>query len=401
MFMKSLKKKILALNNYRILLLALFLVFMLALVLVAGCPQQDEDEEEAELKKEEIILVLHTSLTGGLADYGYAQDQAAKLAVKDMSPFRVGDTEYTIKLVTLDDKGDPAESAVVAQNAVDQEAIAVIGPLTSGNTNAALPVYEKESMPLISSSATLPDLTDAGHENFFRTCIRDDIQGMVLGEWTVELGFKKVVVMDDKGDYAVGLADITEKTIKDKGVETLREHTTEGAVDFSAQINNIRKFGADVVDFTGYHREAGLLTKQLAEAGLGDIQIMGGDGIKSEEIFKEAGGDNAEGMLCTFGLDQGAMPGYDDFKSKYEDQTGKEGTGPYAENTYDAIGILIEAIKEAKSIDGKEIIDALHEVEYDGVLGTFSFDDKGDIDISPGISKFVAKDGKWVPYEEE
>lgn len=379
------------------------LALLIAALVMAGCQKK---AEEAAVKKGEIVIVAHTSLTGGLADYGFAANEALKLAAKDFSPIKIGDTEYTIKLVSLDDKGEPAEAAVVAQRAVDEGAVAVIGCLTSGNTNAALPVYEKDNIPMISGSATNPDITEGGHKNFFRTCLRDDLQGKAIGEWIVELKYKKVVVMDDKGDYAVGLADEVEKTLKAAGIETNRQHCQEGDTDFSPQVSNIKVFKADLVVFTGYHREAGFLRKQMVEAGLKDVAFMGGDGIKSEEIFKEAGSaENMEGALCTFGsLSQEEMPGYEEFKTKFKDATGKD-AGPYAENNYDALGAVAEAIKKAGSLDGEKIIEALHEITYSGVMGAFGFNEKGDIAVegkagTEAIPRFMAKDGKWVPYEK-
>jgi len=388
-------------------LLALFLCLTLATVLMlAGCAKKEEAEAPAEetteaMEKKEILLVNHTSLTGGLADYGFAAQEGIELAVEKFSPFTAGNVEYTIKLVNLDDKGDSAEAAVTAQNAVDMGAVAIIGCLTSGNTNAAMPIYDKANIPMISPSATRPDLTELGHSNFFRTCIRDDVQGNALGTWVVDLGYKKVTVMDDRGDYSVAFADVVEETLKAANVEVQREHCQERDTDFSAQINNIKNNDSEAVIFTGYHREGGLLRKQMIENGLKDIQYMGGDGIKSGEIVNEAGGkENAEGTLCTFGLSQADMPGYEEFKTAYIKDTGKEGTGPYSENAYDAVGILVEAIKRAESTNGTDIIEALRNIKYTGIMGTFNFDEKGDIEIGSAVSKYVIKDGSWVPYTQ-
>lgn len=388
-------------NRVLALLVSVALVFTFGTL--AGCAKQTETTGAGETKKETIKVGVHTSLTGGLADYGFAASEALKIAAEDMSPFTAGDTEYTIELVIKDDKGEQNESNVVAQSLVDEQVVGVIGCLTSGNTNASLPIYQQASLPVISGSATNPDITDkGGFENFYRTCLRDDLQGQAIGEWAVELGAKKAVVMDDKGDYAVGLGDFVEKTLKEKGVEVQREHGQEGDVDFSAQVSNIKGFDPDVVIYTGYHREAGLLRKQMAEAGLTDVKFMGGDGIKSDEIVKEAGGEkNVDGALCTFGsLSQEQMPGYADFAAKFKEVTGKD-AGPYAENNYDALGALVEGIKKAGGTDGAGVIAALGEVKVAGVMGEFSFDDKGDIAI-PGkegtkaIPRFEMKGGKWT-----
>ena len=385
----------------RLLALALAVVLGLSMVGMVGCAKTDDGDDGGATATKTIKIGVHTSLTGGLADYGFAAAEALKIAAADFDEFEVDGTTYKIELVIKDDKGEPAEAPIVAQQLVDEGVIGVIGALTSGNTNAAMPIYKTAGIPVISGSATRPDLTELGFDNFFRTCLRDDLQGAALGEWATELGAEKVVVMDDRGDYAVALGDEVEKAVKAGGAEVLRQEGQEGDVDFSAQVANIKNFGPDAVIFTGYHREAGLLFKQLTEAGVA-ATFMGGDGIKSNEIGGEAGGNaNVEGALCTFGgFAQEGMPGYSEFAEKFKTSTGKE-AGPYAENNYDALGALVEAIKAAGSTDGAALIDALHEVEYAGVQGTLIFDEIGDVSVPGGggtelIPRFEYKSGVWA-----
>jgi branched-chain amino acid transport system substrate-binding protein len=386
----------------RLLALALAVVLGLSMAGLAGCAKTDDDGGNGGATETKTIKIgVQTSLTGGLADYGFAAAEALKIAAVDFDEFEVDGTTYKIEIIIKDDKGEPAESPIVAQQLVDEGVIGVIGALTSGNTNASMPIYKTAGIPVISGSATRPDLTELGDDNFFRTCLRDDLQGAALGEWAIELGKKKVVIMDDRGDYAVALGDEVEKAIKAGGAEVLRQEGQEGDVDFSAQVANIKAFAPDAVIFTGYHREAGLLFKQLVEAGV-DAQFMGGDGVKSNEIGGEAGGNaNVEGALATFGgFAQEGMPGYVTFAEKFKAATGKD-AGPYAENNYDALGALVEAIKKAGSTDGAALIDALHEIEYSGVQGALTFDEKGDVSVLGGagtelIPRFEYKSGVWT-----
>ncbi|MBE0417614.1 MAG: branched-chain amino acid ABC transporter substrate-binding protein [Coriobacteriia bacterium] len=384
-----------------------FLALGLTVALVAtlglsGCARDETEEPDDTGATETIKIGVHTSLTGGLADYGFAAAEALKIAAEDLSGFEVDGVTYDIELVIKDDKGEPAEAPIVAQQLVDEGVVAVIGTLTSGAANAALPIYQAAGIPMISGSATAPDLTEQGFENFFRTCLRDDIQGAALGEWALELGAEKVVVMDDRGDYAVALANEVEEAVDAGGGEVLRQEGQEGEVDFSAQVSNISAFGPDVVIFTGYHREAGLLFKQLTEAGV-EAQFMGGDGIKSDLIGEGAGGaENVEGALCTFGgFAQEGMPGFEEFAAKFRDATGEE-VGPYAENNYDALGAVVAAMESAGSTDSADIISALFEVEFDGVMGTLAFDEKGDVSVPGGgsgtelVPRFEYTGGTWV-----
>ncbi len=390
----------------KILAFTLTIALALSMVGLSGCgpadEPDDEDENDVAVGYDETIKIgVHTSLTGGLADYGFAAAEALKIAAEDFSGFEVDGVSYGIELIIRDDKGEPAEAPVVAQQLVDEGVVGVIGTLTSGAANAALPIYNAAGIPMISGSATAPDLTEQGFENFFRTCLRDDVQGEALGLWAVELGAEKAVIMDDRGDYAVALGNEVQGTLEAEGVEVLRQEGQEGDVDFSAQVSNIMAFDPDVVIFTGYHREAGLLFKQLREAG-SEAQFMGGDGIKSNEIAEGAGGaENVEGTFSTFGgFAQEGMPGYEEFAARFLEATGVE-AGPYSENNYDALGALVEAIVTAQSFESADIISALGEISFAGVQGTLAFDENGDVSVPGGagtdlIPRFEFRDGDWV-----
>jgi branched-chain amino acid transport system substrate-binding protein len=391
-------------KRVRTVLALILAVALLATFALTGCTSTtdeggDGDGDEA---METVKIGVHTSLTGQLADYGAAAQGGLELAAEDLSGFEVDGTAYEIELVIKDDKGEEAEAAVVAQQLVDEGVVGVVGALTSGATFAALPIYQEAGIPVISGSATNPDLTDGTYENFFRTCLRDDLQGQALGEWAVELGAAKVAVMDDRGDYAVGLADITQATLEENDVEVQREQGESEATDYSAQVNNIKAYAPDAVIFTGYHQDAGLLFKQLNEAGVEAIQ-MGGDGIKSDEIAEEAGGaENVEGSYCTFGgFAQEQMEGYEDFAARFEEAQGIA-AGPYAENNYDALAALVAAMEETGSMEGADIIEALPGLEVAGVQGDITFDDMGDVTI-PGqeagpelIPRFEFQTDTWV-----
>lgn len=386
-----------------VIALALALALVLAL---GGCAPAEETEKPTEVP-DTIKIGVHTSLTGGLADYGFAAQEGIKVANAAKPTVMVGDKEVKVEIVIVDDKGEPAESPIVAQSLVDQGVVAVIGALTSGNTNAAGPIYSDAGIPQISGSATLASLTTKGWSAFFRTCVGDSLQGAALAEWVKEKGYKKVVLFDDSGDYAVGLADVVEENLEGTDVTVSREAAKEGDTDFSAQIANIKAAGAEAVVYTGYHKECGLLRKQMVEAGLGDVQILGGDGIKSDDIVGEAGGaENAKGMLATFGgVNTADMAEFEAFKTAYMAANPDKEPGPYAETNHDAYMAIIAAIESAGSVEPADIGAALKTVEVDGVIGSFGFTETGEVKLV-GESEAIKTiyrymcDGKtWVEAE--
>jgi len=397
--------------------LAVLLASVLALSMFGlnGCAADDGGDsgegDGATGEVETIKIGVQTALTGPLPDYGLAAKNGVELALEDFGTFEMNGTTYQVELVVLDDKAEPTESAVVAQTMVDEGVVGVIGSLTTGATLSAIPIYFENRIPQISGSVTGPKANETGTDTFYRTCWNDAIQGEALAVWAMELGAKKVVLMDDNGAYAVGLADVAEATLKAEGVETLRQNCQSGDKDLSAQVANVKEFAPDALIFTGYHPEAGLMRKQMVEAGLGDVIFMGGDGIRSEELVAQTGGEaNGEGIYATFGgFPEEQQPGYAAFAAKYKEKYGEE-VGPYAQNNYDAFGALIEAIKAAGSTDTEEIIAALQTLSYEGVTGTFGFSTesegavaKGDIVVEgltpANVPRYVVKDGVWVSAE--
>jgi len=396
--------------------LALLLTAALALSMfsLSGCAAEDEGDGDGGQdtttggEVETIKVGVQTALTGPLPDYGAAAKNGVELALEDFGTFEMDGTTYEVELVILDDKAEPAESAVVAQTMVDEGVVGVIGSLTTGATLSAIPIYYENRIPQISGSVTGPAANETGTDTFYRTCWNDAIQGEALAVWAMELGAEKVVLMDDNGAYAVGLADVAEATLKAEGVETLRQNCQSGDKDLSAQVANVKEFAPDAIIFTGYHPEAGLMRKQMVEAGLGDVIFMGGDGIRSAEFVAESGGEeNAEGCLATFGgFPEEQQPGYAAFAEKYTAAYGEE-VGPYAQNNYDAFGALIAAIKQAGSTDTEDVIAALQGLTYEGVTGTFGFATeasgavaKGDIVVEgltpSNVPRYKVEAGNWV-----
>ena len=389
----------------KLVALALAVILLFSLSGIAGCGGGNGDGD-GETKT--IKIGVQTALTGPLPDYGEAAKNGVELALEDFGTFEMDGTTYQVELVVLDDKAEPAEAAVVAQTMVDEGVVGVIGSLTTGATLAAIPIYYENRIPQISGSVTGPGANSENTDTFHRTCWNDAVQGEALGVWAAELGAKKVAVMDDNGAYAVGLADAVEDTLKAEGIETLRQNCQSGDKDLSAQVANIKEFGADAVVFTGYHPEAGLLRKQMVEAGMADVIFMGGDGIKSADFVAEAGGEaNAAGCYATFGsFPEDQQPGYADFSAKYEEKFGKP-VGPYAQNNYDAFGVMIAAIKAAGSIDTEDIIAALADIEYEGVTGTFSFAAEAEGKVAMGdvvvaglepanVPRYIVEGADWV-----
>ncbi len=335
-------------------------------------------------------------LSGGEASTGIDEQNAVKYAIK---LFEAANKNIKIKLVSIDDQGDPAVAGTVAPGiASNKNVLGVVGPAYSGATIASLPYYKSVNMPVISPSATRVSLTDPtspdfGGPIFHRVVGKDDLQGPALAKYaTAGVSNAKVFVFDDQSAYAVPLRGFVEAGLKKVsgasvvGGDSVPNTTT----DFSPTIAKIATSGANVVIYTGYYSQAAVFIKQLRDSGSKAV-FAGGDGVFNQEFPKLAGAA-AEGSKVT------GVGGLAGISAKLEADFKKKmgvSSGVYSVESYDAANILLSGIKAGKTTRVKMLA---YVKAYKGksVSGnTIKFDKNGD--ISYGLfAGFTTKNGVLV-----
>ena len=335
-------------------------------------------------------------LSGGEASTGIDEQNAVKYAIK---LFEAANKNIKIKLVSIDDQGDPAVAGTVAPGvASNKSVLGVVGPAYSGATIASLPYYKSVNMALISPSATRVSLTDPtspdfGGPIFHRVVGKDDLQGPALAKYaTAGVKAAKVFVFDDQSAYAVPLRGFVEAGLKKVsgasvvGGDSVPNTTT----DFSPTIAKIKTSGATVVIYTGYYSQAAVFIKQLRDSGSKAV-FAGGDGVFNQEFPKLAGAA-AEGSKVT------GVGGLAGISAKLEADFKKKmgvSSGVYSVESYDAANILLSGIKAGNTTRAKMLA---YVKAYKGksVSGnTIKFDKNGD--ISYGLfAGFTTKNGVLV-----
>ena len=225
-----------------------------------------------------------------------------------------------------DDVSDPKQGVSVANKFVGDGVKFVIGHFNSGVTIPASDVYTENGVLFISPSATNPKVTDRGLWDAFRTCGRDDQQGLVWAELARDkLKGKAIAIVHDKTTYGKGLADAARDNMHKFGInEVLYEGVNTGEKDYSAIVSKIKQSGADYLMWGGLHTEGGLILRQMRDQGMNTVMISG-DGITDSE-FAQIGGPGVEGTLMTFGPEPRNNPNAKDavasFKAKGFDPAG-------------------------------------------------------------------------------
>lgn len=314
---------------------------MSALTLAAGCGGGAGG-------KDELVIGVYGSLTGGDATFGESTKMGVELAVKQLTDSKGGKIGgLPVRTVVEDDQGKAEEAATVVQKLINQDrVITVIGEVASSRSLAAAPICQAAGVPMISPSSTNPKVTEVG-EFISRMCFIDPFQGTVMAKFaSSNLGVKKVAILKDvKSDYSVGLAQFFTEAFKAAGGTIVAEQAyTAGDQDFSAQLTAIKAKSPDAIFLPGYYTEVGLIARKARELGL-TCPILGGDGWESEQLI-EIGGDALNGAYYSnhFAVDN-PEPKLQAFLKDFKAQFGKEpdAIGGLA---YDAANVLFGCLEK-------------------------------------------------------
>lgn len=333
-------------------------------------------------------------LTGQIAHLGKDQQNGAQLAVEEINKqgLVVGGQKITLQLDAQDDAADPRTATQVAQKLVDDHVVAVVGHLNSGTTIPASKIYSDAGITQISPSATNPQYTQQGFRTTYRVVATDAQQGPALANYAKKQGVKTVAIVDDATAYGQGLADQFAKQAATLGIKVLsHDATNDKAVDFRAILTKIKGENPDAIMYGGMDATGGPFAKQAKQLSL-KAKVFGGDGLCSDDLANLAGSATDQVVCSQPGMAIEKMAGGKRFEDKYMARF-NQAIVLYAPFTYDAVYIIVDAMKRADSIDPAKILAAMPATNYDGVIGNVQFDAHGDLKHGV-ISMYGYKSGK-------
>ena len=163
------------------------------------------------------------------------------------------------------------------------------------------------------------------------------------------------------------------------------------AEEMGAHIDSVRTpDGADALILWGMGSEMALLASQSRELGL-DVQLAGGGAMDNTVAYVEAAGEASDGTIfATWMIPEETQERYDAFTADFE---AAYNAAPESESilTYDAVYIIAEGLKAAGG-DKTKLNDALKDLTYTGLYGTYSFTESGDNTIPVSIVQWEGTD---------
>lgn len=324
-----------------------------------------------------LKIAFFGALTGSAANLGINIEQGVKLAIDRFNAKNAG---CQVSLEKEDSQGSADQAPQLAKQAIDDKAIvAIVGPAFSGESKVADPLFSDAGLPTITPSATNPNLAKNGWKTFHRALGNDASQGPGDAAYIQNTVKPKTVgVVDDKSEYGKGLADIVSQTLGSSVVVT--DEITAGGTDFTDTVNKLKAKNPDAIFYGGYYAEAGILAKQIRDAGLKGVLVFG-DGVLDPGFVKAAGTAAAEGAIMTcpcVPIDKIAAGTA--FQTAYKKAFNQD-PGTYSPEAFDAANFFLDAIAHG-STDRASINTYIGTNSWQGITKNMKFDATGEIDKS-------------------
>lgn len=311
-----------------------------------------------------------------------------------------------IELVIYDDASDANTSRTFATRLIENDAVvAAIGTSTTGGTLAIAPVFEDAKIPLVSLAAGI-EITEPVRPYVFKTPHTDRMVCARIAADMKAHGFNSIALVT--GTDGVGKSmrkECTDATAAKSITIVANESFNPKDVDMTPQLTKIKNTkGVDAVFVGGFGQSLSVVTRNYGQLGL-TIPQYHTHGSASK-TYIELAGPASEGVRLTGPLlivadqlrdNDPLKPAAVEYAKTYRELTGKD-VSTFGGYSYDALLLIVDAIKRAGSTKPSAIRDALEKTKnFPGVTGMFNMTPEDHLGINENSLYMVnIKNGDWV-----
>lgn len=339
----------------------------------ASCRRQDARVVDAP-PPERVRLGAFMSLSGDTAQYGISALNGIRMAVEEANAAG-GIKGRRVDLLIRDTRSDAVETGLVVEKLAREGRVhALLGEVVSSRSLAAARVAQREQVPMLTPSATSPEITAVG-DYVFRSCYTDTFQGAALARFAISnLGALRAALLVDRDQgYSVELARLVREDFERRGGQIVaQQEYPDGESDFSVQLAEVGAAQPDVVFIPGYYMEVGLLARQARTLGF-NVPLVGGDGWDSPRLTQIGGEALSGGFFSTHFSAEDPDPQVQRFVADYRRLFGSA-PDSFSATAYDAARIVLAAIERAPTLERAAIRDSLAATrDFPGVTGAVTF----------------------------
>src|SRR5512133_3519028 len=305
---------------------------------------------------ESIRIGALFAVTGPASFLGEPERNTLEMLVKEANA-KGGIKGHKLELVVYDTQGDATKAVQLATKLIKNDKVAVIvGPSTTGETMAVIPVVEKEKIPLISCAAGIK-ITDPVKKYVFKTPANDHVAAEKIFNYMTAKKQKSVALLTVTDGFGSSGREQLKDIAKKKGIAVVADETYGPKdTDMTAQLTKIKGSKAEAIICWGTNPGPAIVPRNVKQLGI-KLPLYQSHGVASKKYIELAGNENAEGVI----LPAGKLAIYDKLKQgdvqlkllKDYDQAYKKAYNVEASTfggyAYDSFLLITEALKTGSS----------------------------------------------------
>ena len=348
------------------------------------------------------------AVTGGAANLGGPEAKTVEMLVEKINK-EGGVNGQKIELIVKDSGSKPENAISLAKQLIEEnKVLAIIGPSTSGETMAIKNICQ-ESKTILISCAAAEDIVNPVASYVFKTPQKDSDAVRRIFQVMKAKGIKKIGVITSNDGFGIAggkqlanLAELAGITI------AISEAYDKQETDLTGVLTKVKSQDVQAVVNWSVVPAQSLVAKNMKQIGL-NVPLFQSHGFGNIK-YVQAGGEAANGTVFPCGrlLIAEQLPDNNpqkkllvEYKKDYESQY-KENVSTFGGHAYDAVLILVEGLKKAKSLDKEKVRDAIENIKcLVGTAGVFNFSSQDHNGL--GLDAFeilTVKDANFAIYKE-
>jgi branched-chain amino acid transport system substrate-binding protein len=309
-----------------------------------------------------------------------------------------------LKLVYYDTQGDATKAVQAATRLIKEDLVsAIIGPSTTGETMAVIPVVENAGIPLISCAAGIK-ITEPVKKWVFKTAQNDSLAVERIYDHLKKRNINNVAILTVSDGFGSSGREQLKLRAKDSGITIVSDEVYgPNDTDMTAQLVKIRGSKAQAIICWGTNPGPAKVARNARQLAL-NLPLYMSHGVSSKK-FIDLAGDAAEGIILPSGrvIVANVLPKSDQQKKSlvayvkdYKNHFKVEGDH-FGGHAWDAVMLLKGAI-ERGSGSPDSIRDELENTRnFKGIGGIFNFAPQDHAGLTKDAFVIVTiKNKEWV-----
>lgn len=240
------------------------------------------------------------AVTGPASFLGEPEKKTLELLVKEAND-KGGINGMKLEAVIYDTTGDATKAVQLATKLIKDDKVSIIiGPSTTGESMAVIPVAEKERIPLISCAAGIK-ITEPTKHWVFKTPANDHVAAEKILNYMAKHKQKSIALLTVTDGFGASGREQIKSLAKQKGFAIVADEVYGPKdTDMTSQLTKIRGIKPDAIICWGTNPGPAVITKNVKQLGIKTPLYMS-HGVASKKFIELAGADSAEGVMLPAG----------------------------------------------------------------------------------------------------